>query len=67
MSGQQKFLENFKSGSKRFATLVADTGAKTMLKVRSFVRSFVVASIYEIIVCNHVLYYVCCSSGLLHE
>lgn len=34
MSGENNFLETFKSGSKRFATLVADTGAKTMLKVR---------------------------------
>eukprot|EP00986_Skeletonema_menzelii_P014387 scaffold9508_cov169-Skeletonema_menzelii.AAC.7 len=32
MSNQQTFLDTFKSGSKRFATLVADTGAKTMLK-----------------------------------
>jgi hypothetical protein len=37
MSNQTNFLETFKSGSKRFATLVADTGAKTMLKVRFFV------------------------------
>lgn len=37
MSGNNQptsFLDTFKSGSKRFATLVADTGAKTMLKVR---------------------------------
>ena len=34
MSNQNTFLDTFKSGSKRFATLVADTGAKTMLKVR---------------------------------
>mmetsp|Transcript_24762 Transcript_24762/g.35435 ORF Transcript_24762/g.35435 Transcript_24762/m.35435 type:complete len:160 (-) Transcript_24762:176-655(-) len=33
MSGNQHtFLDTFKSGSKRFASLVADTGAKTMLK-----------------------------------
>mmetsp|Transcript_16596 Transcript_16596/g.25124 ORF Transcript_16596/g.25124 Transcript_16596/m.25124 type:complete len:157 (+) Transcript_16596:100-570(+) len=32
MSNQTTFLDTFKSGSKRFATLVADTGAKTMLK-----------------------------------
>ncbi len=32
MSNQHTFLDTFKSGSKRFATLVADTGAKTMLK-----------------------------------
>mmetsp|Transcript_19990 Transcript_19990/g.31201 ORF Transcript_19990/g.31201 Transcript_19990/m.31201 type:complete len:155 (-) Transcript_19990:217-681(-) len=32
MSNQPTFLDTFKSGSKRFATLVADTGAKTMLK-----------------------------------
>lgn len=34
MSDKHTFLDTFKSGSKRFATLVADTGAKTMLKVR---------------------------------
>jgi len=55
MSNQTTFLDTFKSGSKRFATLVADTGAKTMLKVRL------------LCVCVYIYRRLLCSCGLLND